>query len=67
MPIRKKAAKPAPLTPAQHRARHKLLHAHFDELVADFLRHNSQEHLDTTLLRLMEWSHAQTIVPTKEE
>lgn len=53
------------MTRKEHRARHKMLHAFMDELVADFLRHNPTKGLRSSLLELMEWSHSQTIEPTR--
>lgn len=56
------------MTHDEHRERHKLLHEHLDELLADFLVHNwSARPSTTTLIELMRWSHAQTIDPDEKE
>jgi hypothetical protein len=48
----------------EHKVRHQLLHESLDELVADFIRHNDDKRpSSTTVLELMEWSHAQTVKP----
>lgn len=51
----------------KHWERHKLLHAHLDELFADYIEHHPDQHgfLDMPLVNLIEWSHKQTINPTK--
>jgi hypothetical protein len=54
------------VTQDEHRERHKLLHQMMDELVADYLMHVRGAMPSTsTLMQLMEWSHAQTIDPTE--
>jgi hypothetical protein len=51
-----------------HCDRHITLHNHFDELVADFLRHNAAKRpSNTTVLELMQWSAAETVRPTEVE
>ena len=48
----------------EHVKRHKILHRHFDELLADFLSHNRGKlPSNTTTLELMEWSNKQTTNP----
>ena len=60
MPKRREA-----MTAEEHVARHKLLHEMFDELLADFLFHNSNKlPSNTTLTDLMKWSFEQTKDPT---
>jgi hypothetical protein len=54
------------MTTEQHRERHKMLHEHFDELLADFLFHNRDKlklPSNTSVMELVEWSHRQTIEP----
>ncbi len=50
----------------EHIARHKLLHTHLDELVADWIRHGNGMPSKKTVLDLMNWSHEQTINPTEQ-
>lgn len=51
--------------PETHRQRHVELHQAFDELIADYMRHHPGAYLgDTSLLELIQWSHAQTQEPT---
>lgn len=49
----------------KHRKRHKLLHGHLDELIADFIE-NEEGVLPskTPILKLMEWSQKQTVEPS---
>jgi hypothetical protein len=50
--------------PITHRTRHKLLHDHFDELMADYLIYHPQKTPSTTTLtELMVWSYQQTVEP----
>lgn len=50
--------------PITHRGRHKLLHEHFDELMADyFIYHPTKTPSTTTLAELMVWSDKQTRDP----
>jgi hypothetical protein len=52
------------MTHDEHRERHKELHRSFDELMADFLTHNSGRFpTEVTLMELARWSHEQTIDP----
>ena len=53
----------------EHRQRHVELHKALDELVADFIRHNSHitRFLDVPMSTLISWSHSQTISPTEEK
>ena len=47
-----------------HTSRHKLLHDHLDELMADyFLHHPKKTPSSTTLTELMQWSYKQTLEP----
>jgi hypothetical protein len=56
------------MTTEEHRERHKLLHEHFDELMADYLLHHKDKlPSNTTLMELMKWSHRQTIEPEELE
>lgn len=52
-----------PMTTAEHRARHQLLHRYFDELLADFIGHTRGPVLSKPIRELLEWSHRQTIEP----
>jgi len=52
------------MTNEEHIERHKELHQALDELLADFIQHTSALPSKTTVLELMQWSHAQTIDPT---
>jgi hypothetical protein len=56
------------MTEEEHRARHQELHQALDELLADWIGHQSIDYgkvlSDTTLMELMRWSHEQTINPT---
>ena len=52
----------------EHKARHKELHEALDELVADFITNNKdREYLPSkvSVMKLMEWSHSQTLNPTE--
>jgi hypothetical protein len=52
----------------EHIKRHKMLHAMLDELLADCITHNrSFFPSKNTVMDLLEWSHQQTISPTKYE
>jgi hypothetical protein len=53
------------MTPAEHRARHVLLHRMFDELMADWLGHTGFLPPEQSLVALMEWSYTQTLDPTE--
>jgi hypothetical protein len=55
------------MTPEEHKERHKLLHAHFDELVADWIGHTRNLPSKSTVLELIKWSHEQTLNPTEAE
>jgi hypothetical protein len=48
----------------EHIERHKMLHRHFDELVADFMTHTKKGISNTTVVELIKWSYSQTINPT---
>jgi hypothetical protein len=56
---------------AAHRRRHVELHQALDELAADYIRHQpiggglTKRLGNTTVLELLEWSHAQTENPTE--
>lgn len=52
------------MTPDEHQARHKLLHEHLDELIADYIAHTKKTLTKTTLMDFLKWSHTQTIKPT---
>lgn len=49
----------------EHLERHKLLHKELDELIADFIQETGKMPSKTKVMELMEWSHKQTIKPTK--
>ncbi len=51
----------------EHIERHKMLHGHLDELVADFIKETKKLPSKSTIFELMEWSHQQTINPTGTE
>ena len=51
------------LTEDEHRQRHIELHQALDELVADWIQHKRQLLSQTTIMELVDWSHAQTITP----
>lgn len=53
------------MTREEHIERHKLLHRHFDELVADWISHTKDLPSKATIYDLMQWSHWQTINPTE--
>lgn len=55
------------LSPEEHKKRHQLLHKYFDELFADFIRHNPGvvSYTRMPVLDLMDWSHKQTENPTE--
>lgn len=55
------------MTREEHKARHELLHKHFDELMADFIGDTGSLPSETNLLELMEWSYTQTQNPTSVE
>lgn len=52
------------MTHEQHRLRHELLHEHLDELIADWLAQTDALPSTSTVMDLMQWSHAQTKNPT---
>lgn len=47
-----------------HRARHQVLHDAFDELLADYLRHDRKHSIGDRIEALMRWSHEQTRLET---
>jgi len=50
----------------EHAQRHRILHKYLDELIADYLAHHRYKRpSNTTMLELMQWSHAQTENPTE--
>ena len=51
------------MTRDEHIERHKLLHKHLDELIADFIDHTGKLPSKTNLIEFMEWSNQQTIEP----
>ena len=51
----------------KHIARHKMLHGHLDELIADFITHTKQLPSRTTLFEFIDWSHKQTENPDPDE
>jgi len=48
----------------EHRERHKLLHEHLDELLADYLCQNPQPISNLRIMTLLEWSHKESLNPT---
>lgn len=55
------------MTIEEHKARHKLLHQHFDELLADYLTQNpSALPFKTSLIELAAWSKGQCDNPTED-
>lgn len=55
------------MTREEHIERHKLLHAHFDELIADWIGHTEKLPSETSVRELMQWSYEQTLNPTEAE
>lgn len=55
------------MTPEEHKERHILLHKMLDELLADYIGHNTEQKsfLKMPLEDLLDWSHQQTIEPTE--
>ncbi len=54
------------MTRDEHRERHKVLHEHFDELIADYLGQNPGKlPTSTTMMELIQWSFRQTKMPTE--
>lgn len=54
------------IEPQEHVKRHKFLHKHFDELLADFIHKTGKPPSQTSLIELVHWSHAQTTNPSTE-
>jgi hypothetical protein len=54
-------------THEQHINRHKLLHKHLDELVADFITESGGLPSKTTVSELIKWSHEQTFNPSDRQ
>ena len=52
-----------------HIERHKYLHAHLDELVADMLSHTKKLKLlrEISVMELIQWSYNQTENPDEDE
>lgn len=46
-------------TEEKHRDRHRMLHSHLDELVADFINNTKKVPSESTVMELMEWSAKQ--------
>lgn len=51
------------MTHDEHRTRHQLLHAMFDELAADYLRHTGKLFSDSTVMEFMTCTYSQTVEP----
>lgn len=49
----------------EHAERHLKLHRALDELFADYIEHGKGD-TTNTIMDLIKWSHAQTIVPDHE-
>ena len=58
---------PDKMTKADHKKRHEELHRALDELTADFMMHTNSLPSQTTIIRLMEWSHQQCQNPDELE
>jgi len=54
------------MTHSEHRKRHIELHHAFDELLVDYILHNSKGSIHDEILMLMRWSNTQTQNPTEE-
>jgi hypothetical protein len=52
------------LTPQEHKDRHKLLHDHLDELIADWIWQTTCLPSKSSVMDLMKWSYEQTLNPT---
>jgi hypothetical protein len=50
-----------------HIERHKYLHSHLDELVADMIINTKKSLSKTSVMELIEWSHKQTENPDEEQ
>lgn len=56
------------MTKEEHKQIHIELHKSFDQLLADYFRHNSDKFLvDTSILDLGRWAYEQTKNPTELE
>ncbi len=57
------------MKPEEHKQKHVELHKGLDELFADYIAHhpNESQFTQMPLIKLIEWSHKQTINPTKED
>jgi len=55
------------MTKAEHIERHKMLHGHLDELLADFITHTKKLPSQATVMELMEWSARQIENPDETE
>jgi hypothetical protein len=54
------------MTRDEHKARHVMLHQHFDELLADYLYHNREARPSTmSMMDFLKWSYQQTIEPAE--
>jgi len=51
------------MTPEEHRTRHAELHRALDELTADWIGSTGSLPSKSTVLDLIQWSHAQTLQP----
>lgn len=54
------------MTKEEHIECHKVLHKHFDRLLADFIDKTSKNLSQTSVLDLVDWSYKQTINPTPD-
>jgi len=56
------------MTIEEHKKRHIKLHRALDELFADFIFHHPDqiEFLKMPIMKLMKWSHGQTIKPREK-
>jgi len=55
------------MTREEHIERHKLLHQHLDELVADWIGRTSNTPSQKTVMDLVKWSYSQTLNPTEND
>ena len=51
------------MNPTRHKARHKLLHQHLDELVADYFREVGYSGINNSVLDLLSWSASSVALP----
>ena len=52
---------------SDHKRRHKLLHKHLDELLADWITHTHKLPSNATVLELLIWANEQCTNPTPDK